>query len=264
MTTTPFMLTVPISARMASTAAPSPPFLSPRPPQRPAAIAAASVTRTSSRARLRSGAGRSVRKPRFVGEPSGTGSTGPPDRTTGAGGKGVELCCDPRCMTAAGPPSQRPPGTDDVPAPDQEPAPSPAVQRAARMNAANMVRSLLPLVLICLVIVWWTSFRQGPDVQPVRTVDPTSTIDLAAARASYPLVVPRGLDDGYRPTSARTDAGAATSAGDPVTLEIGYVTPSEEFAGFVVSDDRRADPLAAVLDGAEEKGTVDVGGQSWT
>src|SRR5690349_22632018 len=41
---------------MASTAAPSPPSLSPRPTQRPAAMAPASVTRTSSRARLRSGA----------------------------------------------------------------------------------------------------------------------------------------------------------------------------------------------------------------
>jgi hypothetical protein len=166
-------------------------------------------------------------------------------------------------MTAPGPPSQRPPGTDDVPARDEGPAGNPAVQRAARMNAANMVRSLLPLVLICLAIVWWTNFRQSGDVQPVRTVDPTSTIDLAAARASYPLVVPRGLDERYRPTSARTDAGAV-SAGDPVTLEIGYVTPSEEFAGFVVSDDRRADPVAAVLDGADEQGAVDVDGRSWT
>jgi hypothetical protein len=132
------------------------------------------------------------------------------------------------------------------------------------MNAANMVRSLLPLVLICLVIVWWTNLRQGPDVQPVRTVDPTSTVDLAAARASYPIVLPQGLGKDYRPTSARTDAGAATSEGDPVTLEIGYVTPSEEFAGFVVSDDRRADPVAAVLDGAEEQGSVTVGGRTWT
>jgi len=137
------------------------------------------------------------------------------------------------------------------------------VQRAARMNAANMLRSMLPLVLICLAIVWWTNFRQSADVQPVRTIDPTSTVDLAAARASYPLVVPQGLHKGYRPTSARTDAGNA-SEGDPVTLEIGYVTPSEEFAGFVVSDDRRADALAPVLDRAEEKGTVDIGGRSWT
>jgi hypothetical protein len=131
------------------------------------------------------------------------------------------------------------------------------------MNAANMVRSLLPLVLICLAIVWWTSFRQSGDVQPVRSVDPTSTVDLAAARASYPMVAPQGLGKDYRPTSARTDAGTAAE-GDPVTLEIGYVTPSEEFAGFVVSDDRRADPLASVLDGAHEQGSVDVGGRSWT
>src|SRR3954465_4124366 len=146
-------------------------------------------------------------------------------------------------MTGVGPTSQRPQSPEDA----EPPAPSPAVQRAARMNAANMVRSLLPLVLICLAIVWWTSFRQSADVQPVRTVDPTSTVDLAAARASYPMVVPQGLGRNYRPTSARTDAGHA-SEGDPVTLEIGYVTPSGEFAGFVVSDDRRADPLATVLD----------------
>src|SRR5256885_16925625 len=55
MTTTPFMDTVETSWRMALTAAPSAPFLSPRPTQRPAAMAAASVTRTSSSARLRSG-----------------------------------------------------------------------------------------------------------------------------------------------------------------------------------------------------------------
>ena len=170
-------------------------------------------------------------------------------------------------MTAAGPPSQPAPGADDAPAPAvdaaKEPAANPAIQRAARMNAANMVRSLLPLVLICLGIVWWTNFRQGPDVQPVRTVDPTSTVDLAANRASYPIVYPQGLGKGYRPTSARTDAGNATD-GQPVTLEIGYVTPSDEFAGFVVSDDRRADALASVLDGAREQGQVDVGGRSWT
>ncbi len=56
MTTTPFIDTVEIRVRIASTAAPSAPFLSPRPTQRPPAMAAASVTRTSSRARLRSGA----------------------------------------------------------------------------------------------------------------------------------------------------------------------------------------------------------------
>ena len=55
MTTMPSMPMVEIITRIALTATASAPFLSPRPTQRAAAIAAASVTRTSSRARLRSG-----------------------------------------------------------------------------------------------------------------------------------------------------------------------------------------------------------------
>src|SRR4051794_22265168 len=76
MTTTPLMLTVWMSWRIALTAAPSAPFLSPRPTQRPAAIAAASVTRTSSRARLRSGA--SVGGARGAGTPLASGSSSTP------------------------------------------------------------------------------------------------------------------------------------------------------------------------------------------
>jgi hypothetical protein len=131
------------------------------------------------------------------------------------------------------------------------------------MSAANMLRSLVPLVLICLALVGWMTFRQS-GVDPVREVDPASTVQLAAARAGYPVVAPADLPDGYRPTSARTDAGEA-EAGDPVTLEIGYLTPSAEYAGFVVSDDARADAVDAVLAGAQQQeGTVDLGGQAWT
>jgi Protein of unknown function (DUF4245) len=130
------------------------------------------------------------------------------------------------------------------------------------MSASNMLRSLVPLVLICLALVGWMTFKQS-DVDPVREVDPASTVQLAAARAGYPVVAPDGLPDGYRPTSARTDAGEA-DAGDPVTLEIGYLTPSSEYAGFVVSDDARASAVDDVLGGAQEQGTVDLGGQAWT
>ena len=62
-TTTPRMPTVEIRVRIALTATPSAPFLSPRPTHRPAAIAAASVTRTSSRARFRSGASWAADRP---------------------------------------------------------------------------------------------------------------------------------------------------------------------------------------------------------
>ncbi|MGY1622039.1 DUF4245 domain-containing protein [Geodermatophilus sp. SYSU D00965] len=157
-------------------------------------------------------------------------------------------------MTGPRPTTERP--TED------RPAPSSAIERANRMSAANMVRSLAPLVVICLLIVGWVTFKQSGE-ERVLVVDPSTSVRLAAERADYPLVAPTGLPDGYRPTSARTDAGGAAD-GDPVTLEIGYLTPAEEYAGFVVSDDARAEPVTRVLGGAEEQGTVDVAGQSWT
>lgn len=168
-------------------------------------------------------------------------------------------------MTEVGPTSQREHTPGDAGAPDPvesgPAAPSPAMQRARRLNVGNMVRSILPLVAICLAIVAWTTFRQKPD-EGVRTVDPSSTIQLASARASYQVSAPDGLPDDYLVTSARTDAGNA-GEGDPVTLEIGYLTPSEEYAGFVVSDDPSSAAIVEILGEAEEQGTVRIGGQQW-
>jgi Protein of unknown function (DUF4245) len=156
------------------------------------------------------------------------------------------------------------PGTpgDPVQPPEEVPARSPAMARAAKLNAANMVRSLLPLLLICLALVGWQALRQSGE-EPVREVDPTSSVRASAEQAGYDVVAPAGLPDGYRPTSARTTAGRA-EAGDPVILEIGYLTPEEEFAGFVVGDDRDADPLSRVLDGASGEEQVEISGEAWT
>jgi hypothetical protein len=139
---------------------------------------------------------------------------------------------------------------------------TPAMQRAARMSAANMLRSLGPLVLLCLAIVWFANLRQQPE-ERVQTVDPTTTVQLAAARAGYPVQAPAGLDRHYLATSARTNAGNARPGG-PVTLEIGYLTPSRQYAGLVESDDPGAQPVHDVLDGATPNGSVDVAGAAWT
>lgn len=173
-------------------------------------------------------------------------------------------------MTGSRPPSRGPqdlpPGeaaAPEAPGPALPPPPPPsAADRAGRLNAANMLRSLLPLVLICLAIVGWQAFKQSPD-EKIRTVDPSSTVQAAAHQASYPLQVPTGLASGYRTTSARTDAGTARQ-GDPVTLQLGYLTPRGKYAGFVESDDPRDPALTDVLTGATAKGTVSLDGADWT
>jgi len=172
------------------------------------------------------------------------------------------------CMTEVGPTSPRPTDRPESPVAagtaEQPPAgaTSPAVERANRMSAANMIRSLVPLVVICLLLVAWQAFRASNE-ETVRTVDPTATVRLAVERAGYEVPAPAGLPEEYRTTSARTDAGFADE-GAPVTLEIGYLTPSGEFAGFIVSDDAGAGPVRAALEGATDEGTVDVDGDPWT
>jgi hypothetical protein len=138
---------------------------------------------------------------------------------------------------------------------------SPAEVRALKFSARNMVWSLLPLTVLILVMVWWTQLRQ-PD-QAVRPVEINGSEFLASQRASYPLLVPQGLSAGWQPTSVRTDAGAATEPGDPVTLQIGWFTPEGEYAGFVVSDDARVQALTDVLDHATAAGTAQVDGVPW-
>jgi len=141
------------------------------------------------------------------------------------------------------------------------PAASPAVDRMQRFTAANMIRSLVPLVVICLVLVGWSALKNnGGD--PVREIDPTSSERAAAEVAGYDVLVPRELPDGWRATSVRTDAVTAT-AGDQVTLQVGWYTPGEEFANYVISDDPGAAAVTDVLAGATDDGTQDVAGETW-
>jgi hypothetical protein len=171
-------------------------------------------------------------------------------------------------MTDPGQPGQHPgeqaPSTPSgATSAEGTPAPpvSSSVQRMQRFTAANMLRSLLPLVLLCLVVVGIEAVRQNPT-DPVREVDTSSSERATAELARYPLLVPRGLPDGWRPTSVRTNAGQA-SKGDPLTLQIGWFTPAEEYASYVVSDDPAAPALTDVLKTATDAGTVDIAGETW-
>ncbi|MGY1748475.1 DUF4245 domain-containing protein [Modestobacter sp. SYSU DS0511] len=165
------------------------------------------------------------------------------------------------------PGEHRPRTTDDVAATEAPSAPAaaapsaagasaPPVDRMQRFTPANMVRSLLPLVVICLVIVGFTALRQNPE-DPIREVAIAGTVERTAAAAGHPLPVPQGLPDSWRPTSVRTDVQA------PVTLQIGWYTPGEEYAGFVVSDAPDAAALTDVLDDATGDGSTEVDGETW-
>ena len=159
-------------------------------------------------------------------------------------------------MTGAGPSDQQ---QQTVPE-EERPPPVSAVERANRMNAGNMLRSLAPLVVICVALVGWLAFLRDDDVEPVPALDPSGTIGRAAEYAAYPLEAPADLPEGFR----ATDTDITGTPGSPVTLGVDYVTPSEEYVGFVTSDDPEVPQVEDVLDGAEAQGTVEIGGREWT
>lgn len=158
-------------------------------------------------------------------------------------------------MTSPGPPDQQ-----QHPAVEERPPAASAVERANRMSAANMLRSLVPLVVICLAIVGWLTFLRDEPDSPVQAMDPGPTIGRAAEYAAFPLEAPADLPEGYR----ATDTDLRGTTGQPVTLGVDYVTPSDEYVGFVTSDDPKATEVDDVLHGAEGRDTVQIGGREWT
>jgi hypothetical protein len=81
--------------------------------------------------------------------------------------------------------------------------------------ALSLVVLLVPVLLIVLV---YRALYAGD--QPV-VIDPAPTVAQAQAAASFPVSVPHGLSEGWRPVSA-----VYAPAGEGSTLRIGYLTPS--------------------------------------
>lgn len=156
--------------------------------------------------------------------------------------------------------------SDHTPAADGPVAPADASQNDSgkapkkpnRISLSNIVRSMG----ILLVLVVGAVFLQQRGGNPVPTVDPTQTLIGSAQRAHYGVLAPAGLSSGWKDTSARD----ATGAGGTLTVELGYVTPSGQFAQLVQSDTEATTFDKARLSGAGAKplgSAVQVAGRSW-
>lgn len=136
------------------------------------------------------------------------------------------------------------------------PAAAPAPGRRGNQTVGNILRSLLPLVALVLLAVWLLWPHAGSRVH---AVDPTGDLRGAARVASYRVVSPQGLPEGWTPTSSRVDQPIESV----VTVEIGYLTPGGRYARYVQSNLRTEELLAAQLPGATVDGTALVGTRTW-
>ncbi len=115
-----------------------------------------------------------------------------------------------------------------------------------------MTRSLGLVLLVVAAIVLFT-LRSTPD-EPIPTVDPTET--LAAAAAADLPVVEADTPSGWRVTSARFEEAP------PQRYAVGFLTPTEDFAGYGVTTDVDGLVEEFVRD-ADRGGTVTVAERTW-
>lgn len=125
----------------------------------------------------------------------------------------------------------------------------------------DMLWSLVPIVVLVIAFVYFC----GPS--EVTRVDPSSDISSAAREVDYPLHAPQALTDDWAPSSSvlvRADDEDRTVIG----LSIGYVTPEDEYARFVISAESRDATLQRALGEAEvvtdpDGVAADMGQHSW-
>jgi hypothetical protein len=119
-----------------------------------------------------------------------------------------------------------------------------------------MVRSLaLVLVLVGVASVFYLAGRPDPVVREVQYTD---ALALARQTASYDVLAPDPLPDGWRATSARAD-----TEGDVTTWHLGLVTAAGSYAAVEQSDGDRRDFVERFAEGARPNGTANVDGTTW-
>lgn len=121
-----------------------------------------------------------------------------------------------------------------------------------RLRTTALAGGLAIAGVLALVLVP----RENTDA--VRVIDPAPALAHARAAASFAVVMPRGLPDSWRPTTARTDVRGGT-----VHWHLGYTTPEGGYVGVDQSDRPSRLFLAEMTQRGPAAGVSVIEGQLW-
>jgi Protein of unknown function (DUF4245) len=126
-------------------------------------------------------------------------------------------------------------------------------------SVADLFRSLALVLGVTVVVALLLQWRHN---DPVKVIDPTPAINEARRIAPYDVLVPVGLPDRWRPTSARLSAPQPEHRG--VThLHIGYVTPTTQYIAIEESDASAQAFISRETDHGEPRHRYYDGGRIW-
>lgn len=123
------------------------------------------------------------------------------------------------------------------------------------------VRDLvISMVLVGAFVAFLFLMVLRPTPDPVREVDTASAAQVAAAEQAFDILVPQGLSDQWRATSARYRPGPVDGTGSWFN---GYVDPDGDFVAVAQQNYDQREFLRTYLEDAEQVGARPVGDQVW-
>lgn len=133
-------------------------------------------------------------------------------------------------------------------------------ERAGRYqrSAAGMIGAMIVLVVVVIGFVVFRDALRNDAATPVRTVDYVQTADYARDQASFDLLAPKTLPEGWRATSVSYVPGRDD------TWHLGMLTGEGRYVGLDQSGASSRSMVEQIVDpNAVEGDPVDVGGQEW-
>lgn len=136
--------------------------------------------------------------------------------------------------------------------------------RARTSTPIQMVVAMLVILVPALVLVAF--FTRNPE-PPVTPVEYRALAERAAATASYPVLVPQNLPEGWVAVRARwTPVGQPGLGGDPVpgdTWQLGMLSPERTYVGLDQRDVAVEPFVADATRKGRLDGTAEVAGRAW-
>ncbi|MPZ95653.1 MAG: DUF4245 family protein [Propionibacteriales bacterium] len=122
----------------------------------------------------------------------------------------------------------------------------------------DLLRSMALIVLLVLVIYGCSRLTETDQETPVTQVDYTSELAGAREAASYDVLAPEGLPDGWRATSVD-----AAHDGDVLAWHLGFLNPDDEYVGLEQTNGGLDEEIRDGFEGQQRVDTLTVGGRRW-
>lgn len=136
-----------------------------------------------------------------------------------------------------------------------------SVPTKEKPRSQQTVRDLvISMVLVGAFVAFLFLMVLRPSPDPVREVDTASAAQVAAAEQSFAILVPQGLSEQWRATSARYRPGPVSGTGSWFN---GYVDPDGDFVAVAQQNYDQREFLRTYLEDAEQVGARPVGDQVW-